>query len=257
MRAWIGTSGWTYSSWDGPVYPANVPKARKLEFYASHLFDTVELNASFYHWPRETSFASWSRRLPANFQMTVKAPRGLTHGSRLNAPETWIARMQPGLSLLADRLGVLLLQLPPDMRRDDARLGHFLATLPPWVRVAVEFRHESWLDDKVFQLLEDHRAAYVVMSGAHLPCVLRATSDFVYVRLHGPDDEHLYGGSYSDDSMQWWADRVQEWLAQSRSVFAYFNNDWDGHAVFNAQALRSRVAATSPSVSAAPGPNGQ
>lgn len=241
MKAWIGTSGWAYDSWDGPVYPASLPKARRLEFYFNNLFDTVELNASFYRWPRETTFASWRRRLPEGFQMTVKAPRGLTHGKRLYAPEVWVSRMDPALTLLGDRLGVLLVQLPPDMRRDDARLRYFLEALPRWQRVAVEFRHESWLDDRVFQLLEEHRAAYVVMSGARLPCVLRATTDFVYVRLHGPDDDHLYGGSYSDEAMQWWADRIREWLIQGRDVFAYFNNDWDGHAVRNAQALKHRL----------------
>ena len=239
MKAWIGTSGWVYDSWNGPVYPPTLPAARRLEFYQTHLFDTVELNASFYRWPREVSFASWRRRLADGFRMTVKAPRGLTHAKRLYSPETWIGRMEPGLTMLGDRLGVLLVQLPPGMPRDDARLGYFLAAMPRWVRVAVEFRHDSWLDDRVFGLLEEHRAAYVVMSGARLPCVLRATTDFVYVRLHGPDDNHLYGGSYSDESMQWWADRIREWLDQGRSVFAYFNNDWEGNAVRNAQVLRS------------------
>lgn len=241
MRAWIGTSGWTYESWQGRVYPDDLPATRRLEYYHEHLFDTVELNASFYHWPREVSFQSWRRRLPPGFRMTVKAPRGLTHAKKLYDPETWTKRMVQGLEILGDRLGILLVQLPPGMARDDARLDHFLGALPDWVRVAVEFRHDSWLDEQVFGLLERHRAAYVVMSGAGLPCVLRATTDFVYVRLHGPTDQHLYGGSYSDESMRWWADRTREWLAQGRDVYAYFNNDWDGHAVRNAQVLRSHL----------------
>lgn len=236
-RARVGTSGWVYDSWRGTIYPPDVPDAKRLEFYASHLFDTVELNASFYRWPGEASFRSWRRRLPPGFELTVKAPRALTHAKRLFEPEPWIARMRERLDLLEDRLGVVLFQLPPGMPRDDARLDWFLGALPKKWRVAVEFRHGSWHVEEVFALLERHGAAYVVMSGAKLPCVMRATAPFVYVRFHGPDDQHLYGGSYDDASMRWWAARTREWLAQGRDVYAYFNNDWDGHAVRNAQTL--------------------
>ena len=108
--------------------------------------------------------------------------------------------------------------------------------------VAVEFRHPSWHgDEAVFELLERHGAAYCVMSGAHLPCLLRATAPFVYVRLHGPDPNHLYAGSYSDDDLAWWAARIAEWRGQGRAVFAYFNNDGGGNAVRNAARLRAMV----------------
>lgn len=239
-RAWIGTSGWTYDSWWGRVYP-ELPDRERLEYYAEHLFDTVELNASYYRWPGDATFASWRRRLPSGFRMTVKAPRGLTHARRLYSPESWTHRIQQGVSKLGDRLGVVLVQLPPGLARDDARLDHFLRQWPAGIGLAVEFRHDSWLDDAVFDRLEQHGAAYVVMSGAGLPCVLRATAPFVYVRLHGPDDQHLYSGSYSDDAMRWWADRTCEWLAQDRDVYAYFNNDADANAVRNALALRHFV----------------
>ena len=124
------------------------------------------------------------------------------------------------------------------MERDDARLRYFLGQLPWWIRVTVEFRHPSWIDDAVFGILADQQAAYCVMSGAHLPCVLRTTAPFVYLRLHGPDHDHLYGGSYSDDDLRWWADRINEWREQGRDVYAYFNNDGGGNAVRNAQTLR-------------------
>jgi uncharacterized protein YecE (DUF72 family) len=129
-------------------------------------------------------------------------------------------------------------QLPPNMPRDDARLDYFLAELPDWIRVAVEFRHPSWHVEEVFALLERHGAAYCVMSGAGLPCILRATAPFVYVRLHGPDPGSLYGGSYSDDDLAWWAERIREWERDGRDVFAYFNNDLEGNAVRNAETLR-------------------
>src|SRR6185437_6692796 len=109
--------------------------------------------------------------------------------------------------------------------------------LPSWLRAAVEFRHPSWEREEAYALLERHGAAYCVMSGAHLACTLRATARFVYVRLHGPDREHLYAGSYSDADLRWWADRLREWSAQGRDVFAYFNNDGGGNAVRNAKAL--------------------
>lgn len=237
-RARIGTSGWVYDSWRGTVYPSGVPDAQRLEYYASKLFDTVELNASFYRWPNVTSFQSWRRRLPEGFELTVKAPRSLTHGRRLHEPEQWIDWMKERLDILADRLGVVLFQLPPDMERDDARLDYFLGALPSEWKVAVEFRHRSWHVEEVFCLLERHGAAYVVMSGAGLPCILRATAGFAYVRFHGPDEQHLYGGSYDEASMTWWADRIREWLAQGLDVYGYFNNDWGGHAVRNGQTLR-------------------
>jgi uncharacterized protein YecE (DUF72 family) len=239
--AWVGTSGWSYDHWDGVLYPTGTPPARRLDLY-THEFGTVELNASFYRWPREAAFASWRRRLPEGFRMSVKAPRGLTHGKQLYGPEVWADRIARSWHELFDRRGVLLVQLPPAMARDDARLDWFLGRLPWWVPVAVELRHPSWHDEEVFALLERHGASYVVMSGAGLPCVLRATASFVYVRLHGPSREHLYAGSYPDTDLAWWADRIHEWESSGREVYAYFNNDGDGNAVRDARRLRELLA---------------
>jgi uncharacterized protein YecE (DUF72 family) len=125
--------------------------------------------------------------------------------------------------------------------RDDVRLEFLLARLPRWMRAAVEFRHPSWHSDEVFSLLERYGVAYCVMSGARLPCIMRATAPFVYVRMHGPDDHHLYAGSYSDADLRWWSDRIREWEAGGRDVFVYFNNDGEGHAVRNGETLRSYV----------------
>jgi uncharacterized protein YecE (DUF72 family) len=242
--AWIGTSGWSYDHWEGVLYPPGTPPRNRLALYTRE-FDTVELNASFYRWPREVSFASWRRRLPDGFAMSVKAPRGLTHGKRLYAPDVWADRIATSWDVLYDRRAVLLVQLPPDLERDDARLDYFLGRLPWWVRVAVELRHASWVHDDVFALLERHEAAYCVMSGAGLPCVLRATAPFVYVRLHGPSDEHLYGGTYADADLAWWADRIREWERAGHEVFAYFNNDGHGHAVSDARRLKGLLSTAS------------
>lgn len=109
--------------------------------------------------------------------------------------------------------------------------------------MAVEFRHPGWHREDVYDLLEQHDAAYCVMSGARLPCVLRATAPFVYVRLHGPDHSHMYAGSYSDDDLRWWADRIREWHEAGRDVFAYFNNDGAGNAIRNASTLKAFLGA--------------
>ncbi len=193
LTAWVGTSGWSYDHWTDVLYPPGLAPRDRLAAYVAQ-FRTVELNASFYRWPRDAAFASWRRRLPEGFVMTVKGPRGLTHARRLYAPEVWCERIERCWHILGDRRGVLLLQLPPTMERDDVRLDYALS---------------------------------------RLPCVLRATAPFVYARL-------LYGGSYSDADLDWWADRIREWECDGREVFAYFNNDGGGNAVHNARALRHR-----------------
>jgi uncharacterized protein YecE (DUF72 family) len=238
----IGTSGWSYAHWEGVLYPAGLASHRRLDYYLPQ-FRSAELNASFYRWPGDAAFEHWRRRLPTDFVLSVKAPRALTHAKRLFGPERWLTRIAGSLARLGGRRGVLLVQLPPTAVVDVERLAYFLACVPPELKVAVEFRHSTWHHDHVFALLEHHRAAYCVMSGAHLPCILRATAPFVYVRLHGPDPDHLYGGSYTADDLRWWADRIQEWQGMGREVFAYFNNDGEGNAVRNAVALRQLVGA--------------
>jgi uncharacterized protein YecE (DUF72 family) len=166
----------------------------------------------------------------------------MTHVRRLYAPERWLVRMERALARLGDRCGPLLVQLSPRQPRDDARLAWFLEHVPPGLRVAVELRHPSWHCEPVFALLARHGAAYCVMSGAGLPCVLRATARTVYVRLHGPDPHHLYAGSYPEQDLRWWAARLREWHAHGHEVFAYFNNDGGGNAVRDAAALRRLLA---------------
>lgn len=238
----IGTSGWSYTHWNGVLYRPGLPAGQRLQVYASE-FDTVELNASFYRWPPAYRYAQWRERLPRGFAMSVKAPRGLTHARKLFSPEEWVERMSAGWHELGDARGVMLVQLPPAMERDDERLAYFLDRLPPTMPTTVEFRHPSWDTDEVYDLLARHHAAYCVMSGANLPCVLRATTDFVYVRFHGPSHDQLYAGSYSDDDLAWWADRIAEWRGSGLGVWAYFNNDGEGHAVRNARTLKQLVGA--------------
>jgi uncharacterized protein YecE (DUF72 family) len=241
VTVYVGTSGWSYDHWEPELYPPGLPPRDRLARYTAQ-FRTAELNSSFYRWPRPAAFASWRRRLPPGFLLSVKAPRGLTHGRKLYGPEPWIERLRDGWHELGDQRAVLLVQLPPGQPRDDARLEYFLRLVPPWIRLAVEFRHPSWHHDDVLALLEAHGAAYCVMSGAGLPCLLRVTGGFAYARLHGPDHQHLYAGSYSDADLRWWADRCREWSQAGRDVFIYFNNDGDANAVRNARALAALVS---------------
>jgi uncharacterized protein YecE (DUF72 family) len=218
MTIYIGTSGWSYDHWNGVFYPPGTPQRERLAYYVQH-FPTVEINSTYYRWPADSTFVSWRRRVPQHFRITIKAPRGLTHAARLYAPEAWIGRISRSLQALESACGVLLVQLPPDVAYDYARLSYFL------------------------ELLERHAAAYCVMSGAQLPCLLWATAPFVYVRMHGPDPQYLYAGSYTNDQLQWWAERLDEWQSMGREVFVYFNNDGYGNAVRNALTLRALVGA--------------
>lgn len=238
----IGTSGWSYDHWTDVLYPPGTPVSGRLARYVEE-FDTVELNTSFYRWPRDATFAGWRQRLPDGFTMSVKAHRGLTHFRRLRSPEPWVERFERCWTALGERREALLVQLHPDQERDDERVEHFLKCMPDWIPVAMELRHRSWDDPAVYAMLERYNATYVVMSGLGLPCVPRATSDLVYVRMHGPEPASKYTGSYTDDDLRWWADRIKTWDAQGRNVDVYFNNDLGGHAVRNARKLKELVAA--------------
>jgi uncharacterized protein YecE (DUF72 family) len=132
--------------------------------------------------------------------------------------------------------------LHPEQQRDDARLDFFLRSVPEAIRVAVEMRHPSWNDPAVYAVLASHRAAYVVMSGAGLLCIPQATTDLVYVRMHGPDPDSMYAGSYPEPDLRWWAGRITEWDAAGKDVWMYFNNDLGGHAVRNALHLRGLLS---------------
>lgn len=236
----IGTSGWTYPHWRQVLYQG-VPSGRWLERYAER-FDTVELNGSFYRWPSEARFSAWAGRVPGGFLISVKAPRGLSHGKRLADPAVWLERIDTATAALGPHRGPLLVQLPPDMERDDDRIDAFLAATPAHLRPVMELRHPSWVADDVFGILATHGAAYCVMSGAGLPCELRATAKLVYARLHGPDPHTLYAGSYTEDDLRWWRDRIREWERDGHEVMVYFDNDGEGHAVRNAVRLRELVA---------------
>ncbi len=235
----IGCSGWSYRDWREDFY-GGLPPARWLGSYAS-VFDTVEVNTTFYRLARETAVARWAAETPPGFLFTVKASRYLTHVRRLRDLGEPLERFLTPLAPLAaaGRQGPFLWQLPPDFRRDDDRLAALLARVPPG-RHAVEFRHPSWFAEPVRDLLRAHGAALVI---GHDPrkvsTPIGLTADFTLIRFHfgarGRD------GNYSESELREWAARVRE-LRAAADVFAYFNNDWRGFAPRNAQRLRALCA---------------
>ena len=235
MQYYIGTSGWHYDHWRHLFYPDKLPKAKWLEFYARH-FTTVELNNSFYRLPSETAFATWHDSSPANFTFAVKVSRFITHIKRLKNSEEPVGTFLARAKILKEKLGPLLYQLPPNMHRDDDRLESFLSVLPKGLKHVLEFRHESWLDDSVFEILRRHSVGLCVFDVPGLTCPLVATADFVYIRFHGSTG--LYSSCYSDEELVEWVKRVADLSANLKAVYIYFNNDAEAFAVRNAMTLR-------------------
>jgi uncharacterized protein YecE (DUF72 family) len=235
----IGCSGWSYAHWRGVVYPDGLPQRRWLEHYAT-LFDTVEVNATFYRLPRQATVSSWVETTPAGFLFAVKASRYLTHVRRLRDPapgiERFYARIEPLVD--SDKLGPVLWQLPETFHRDDERLADALDSLPVG-RHCVEFRHASWFAPDVYALLRERGVALVIGDHPSRPFqAYELTADWTYVRFHHGSRGRR--GNYSKSELAEWARRVRAWRRRA-DVFAYFNNDWEGFAVRNARALAERV----------------
>jgi uncharacterized protein YecE (DUF72 family) len=210
----------------------------------ARVFDTVEVNNTFYRLPEATTFAAWRAQAPSGFLMAVKASRFLTHIKRLRDPEEPLERLFSRAAMLGPRLGPVLYQLPANFHRDLERLEIFLRALPrrtharsrTLLQHTLEFRHPSWYVDETYQLLDRYRVALCLHdkadSAIHEPIV----GPFVYVRFHGTSGS--YHGSYSDAALQGWAVRLHELWRAGRAVYAYFNNDVDAAAIANARTLR-------------------
>jgi uncharacterized protein YecE (DUF72 family) len=239
MRAMrIGTSGWVYRGWRGPFYPAKLPQRLWFEHYAG-IFDTAEINATFYRLPTQAAVARWRELSPPGFLFAWKASRFITHMKRLRDVEASLERVYAPMLALGDRLGPALFQLPPQMSCDLPRLTDFLALLPPDKRHVVEFRHPSWYAEPVFEALAARDVALCVSDHHHAPAPWVATASFVYVRGHGPGGR--YHGAYSDAELDRWASRLQAWRAEGRDAFAYFDNDIGCAAPVDAQRLKARL----------------
>jgi len=219
----VGCSGWNYKHFREVVYPKGLPASRWLEHYAT-LFDTVEVNSTFYRLPRKESVARWVEQTPPGFLFSVKASRYLTHIKRLTDLEQGLARFYERIEPLVQspKLGPVLWQLPGTFHRDDERLASALERLPPG-RHCFEFRHESWFAEDAYALLREHGVALVIGDAVNRPFQTHElTADWAFVRFHG---SHGPGGDYTDEELATWKRRIAQWRRRVE-VFAYFNNDW-------------------------------
>jgi uncharacterized protein YecE (DUF72 family) len=235
----VGCSGWNYDDWRGRLYAEGLGRARWLARYAE-VFDTVEVNSTFYRLASRDAVARWVEDTPDGFLFAAKASRYLTHVRRLREIEQGIHRYYERIMPLveSDKLGPVVWQFPASFRREGDALERVASTLElaPAGRHCFEFRHESWFDEEVYSLLREHRAALVI--GDHPKWPFQAhelTSDWTLVRLH--HGRRGRRGNYSESELDEWARRIAGWTRRAE-VFVYFNNDWEGYAVRNALALR-------------------
>jgi uncharacterized protein YecE (DUF72 family) len=218
MNLYVGTSGYSYKEWKGTFYPQDLPDKQMLHFYGER-FRSVEINNTFYRMPKASVLEAWAQEVPPDFKFVLKASQRITHMQRLKDAGDSVSYLLKVAVALNDRLGPLLFQLPPYLKKDVPRLREFLALLPRDCRSAFEFRHESWFNDEVFGLLREHQVALCIAEaedGVEVPFV--STADWGYLRLRRPD--------YGDAELKAWGDRVrgQNW----RDAFIFFKHEDEG-----------------------------
>jgi uncharacterized protein YecE (DUF72 family) len=219
MSFWIGTSGYNYPEWKGSFYPEKLPSAKMLPYYAER-FPTVEINYTFYRAPNEKILDGWNKATPERFKLTLKAPRRITHDRRLRDCGDLVRQFLETAATLGPKLGAVLFQLPPNLKKDTALLDAFLETFPPRVCAAFEFRHESWLDDETYERLRARNLALCLADSERLSTPVVVTADYGYFRLR---DE-----GYTPDDIVRWGDVMRERASAWREVFAYFKHEEEG-----------------------------
>jgi uncharacterized protein YecE (DUF72 family) len=235
----VGTSGFSYSHWRGNFYPDSLAQKEFLAYYTK-IFNTVEINSTFYHFPRESTLKKWRDSAQKPFLYTVKAHRSITHYAKLSNAASNVENFCRLTRILGDRLGCVLYQLPPSLHKDLNLLESFLKVLPREVRHVIEFRHSSWFQDKdVAALLRKYGVCFCIISAPGLPSVIEISASFTYFRFHGK--EHWYSDNYTEDDLKWWAAQALKLLKDKLAVFAYFNNDFGGYAPANAKRLQELV----------------
>jgi uncharacterized protein YecE (DUF72 family) len=230
---WVGTSGYNYPEWKGSFYPETLPAAKMLPYYAER-FQTVEINYTFYRAPNEKILDGWNRATPPGFKLTLKAPKRITHDARLRDCGDRVRQLLETAATLGPKLGALLFQLPPNLKKDVALLDAFLETFPPKVCAAFEFRHPSWLGDEVYARLRARNLALCVADSEKLSTPVEITADYGYFRLR---DE-----GYTPDDVARWTDTILERTAACREVFVYFKHEESGKGPEFGRLMLDRLA---------------
>ena len=246
----LGTSGWSYNEWTGVFYPSS--STNKLSFY-SKVFETAEVDSTFYAYPSKGLVFGWARYSPEGFVFSVKLPRLITHDKKLDVSKgvtgdlvRFLGLMKPLIA--AGKLGPVLIQLPPSYsyQTDFEKLKGFLAEAPEDVEFAVEFRHPSWLREDVWSMLRGKNVANVIVDEPLLPPDLVVTADFAFVRWHGRGSRPWYNYRYSDKELQSWVPRVKEVASKVKTTYGYFNNHFRGFAVENSLKMMQMLGASNP-----------
>lgn len=235
---WVGTSGYVYPHWRGGVfYPSELKPREELAWYAGQ-FRTVELNYPFYRSPSVDAYQRWRDATPHDFVFAVKISREVSHRRRLRHVGEPLRAFLDAALTLGHKLGPLLVQLPPQLKCDLARLGEFVDTLPEGPRWVLETRHPSWQVPAVWQMLAGRGVALCVPVGGRVVPDLVTTAGFSYLRMHAGQGP---GGGFKDDELERWAGRVRALARSAKDVYVYFNNDREGHAVRDARRLLDRL----------------
>jgi uncharacterized protein YecE (DUF72 family) len=238
-KVWIGTSGWTYDGWRGPFYPEEVRKKDWLAWYATQ-FPTTEINGSFYRTPSLEAARGWREQTPEGFLFAWKASKFITHWKRLSEKcDNSIELMETRLKALSPKVGPVLFQLPPQFAKNRERLASFLKMLPRCYPYAFEFRHLTWYEDDILDLLRDHDVSLCLSDHHDAPSPWEVTARHVYVRGHGPGGR--YKDHYPDQTLRAWARDIAKWKRQRRTVFVYFDNDQKSAAPKDAKRLMELV----------------
>jgi uncharacterized protein YecE (DUF72 family) len=235
-RILIGTSGWHYDSWRGPFFPKGLPLKNQLQYYTSQ-FPTAELNGVFYRTPTPEAVKSWRDQTGKDFVFAWKASKFITHWKRLSDKSVnSLELLENRLSLLDEKAGPILFQLPPQFQADAERLASFFKLLSKKRQYSFEFRHPSWYAPKIFRLLSDQNISLCISDHHDAPAPWKRTADFVYVRGHGPGGR--YKGHYRADVLSDWSRRIRSWKKQGHDVYVYFDNDQKSAAPADALRLR-------------------
>ncbi len=232
MTIHLGTLGWSYPGWVSLFYPEDLSSKDWLSFYSQN-FSTVEINMTFYRFPKPDTLRSWLEKTPPDFTFTLKANRQITHLKKIKNVQHEVRYFYILANSLKEKLGCILFQLPPSIHFDLPLLEDFLSLLSPDYKNVIEFRHESWYQQAVYDLLRSAKVAFCIVSSAKVPGTMIETADTAYVRFHGLTGEHRH--NYTDDELKEWAEKIK--MIQARECFIYFNNDYEAYAVANAKTL--------------------